>query len=232
MRIIDRYLLGQFLHTFLICFLSLTGLYIVFDAFTNLEAFMHCAKGMQLLELVAGYYVFQPLLFFDRTAGLLALMSAMFTVTWIQRHNEMTALMAAGIPRIRIVAPVIIVAVAIDLLAVVNREVLIPRFRHEISQRPGDLASNAGEELCPQSDNRSDVLLRGSFAYLNEQRIEKPDFLLPLCLREYGKRLLAENAYYKPAAARAGPADTSSTACRNRRTWPSSRRCCWRARRW
>ncbi len=205
MRIIDRYLLGQFLHTFFICFLSLTGIYIVFDAFTKMEAFMGCARGMQMLKLIAGYYVFQPLLFFDRTAGLLALMSAMFTVTWIQRHNEMTALMAAGISRIRIVAPVIIIAVAVDLLAVVNREVLIPRFRHEISQQPGDLASGAGEDLCPQSDNRSDVLLRGKFAYLNQQRIEKPDFLLPLGLRDYGKRLLADNAYYKaPAAGRPG----------------------------
>ncbi len=52
MRIIDRYLLRQFLHTFSICFLSLTGIFIVFDAFTNLEAFMHCAKGLQMLRLV------------------------------------------------------------------------------------------------------------------------------------------------------------------------------------
>ena len=212
MRIIDRYLLRQFLSTFFICFLSLTGLYVVFDAFTKMEAFMGCARGRQMLKLIAGYYVFQPLLFFDRTAGLLALMSAMFTVTWIQRHNEMTALMAAGISRIRIVAPVIIIAVAVDLLAVVNREVLIPRFRHEIvaaarrlGQRAGDLASGAGEDLCPQSDNRSDVLLRGKFAYLNQQRIEKPDFLLPLGLRDYGNRLLADNAYYTaPAAGRPG----------------------------
>ena len=201
MRIIDRYLLRQFLHTFSICFLSLTGIFIVFDAFTNLEAFMHCAKGMQMLRLVAGYYVFQPLLFFDRTSGLLALMSAMFTVTWIQRHNEMTALMAAGIPRIRIVAPVIVAAIVIDVLGVMNRELLIPHFRYEVSRRPGDLAINAGEELCPQSDNRTDILIRGRFAYVNQQRIERPDFLLPLNLREYGKRLLAENAFYRPAAA-------------------------------
>ena len=45
MRIIDRYLLRQFVQTFLICFLSLTGVFVVFDAFTNMEAFMHCAKG-------------------------------------------------------------------------------------------------------------------------------------------------------------------------------------------
>ncbi len=198
MRIIDRYLLRQFLHTFFICFLSLTGIYIVFDAFSNLEAFMHCAKGSQLMRLIVGYYAFQPLLFFDRTCGLLSLMAAMFTVTWIQRHNEMTALMAAGIPRIRIVAPVIIVAVAIDLLAVMNREVLIPRFRYEVSRRPGDLGRDAAEKLCPQCDNRTDVLIRGQQVFLNQQRIDKPDFLLPPSLRNYGKSLVAESASYQP----------------------------------
>jgi lipopolysaccharide export system permease protein len=148
--------------------------------------------------VIVGYYAFQPLLFFDRTCGLLSLMAAMFTVTWIQRHNEMTALMAAGIPRIRIVAPVIIVAVAIDLLAVVNREVLIPRFRREVSQRPGELSRDAAEDLCPQCDNRTDVLIRGKQVFLNQQRIERPDFLLPPTLRDYGKSLVAESATYQP----------------------------------
>ena len=45
MTIIDRYLLRQFLQTFLICYLSLTGLYIVFDAFTNLEDFLRCGRA-------------------------------------------------------------------------------------------------------------------------------------------------------------------------------------------
>ena len=39
MRIIDRYILRQFVQTFLFCFLSLTGLYVVFGAFTNLDSF-------------------------------------------------------------------------------------------------------------------------------------------------------------------------------------------------
>jgi hypothetical protein len=41
--IIDRYLLRQFWHTFVICFCSLTGLYIVIDAFGNLEEFINYA---------------------------------------------------------------------------------------------------------------------------------------------------------------------------------------------
>ena len=61
-------------------------------------------------------------------------------------------------------------------------------------------AATPVEELCPQSDNRTDVLIRGKQAFLNQQRIEKPDFLLPPALRNYGKSLLAENAYYQPPA--------------------------------
>ena len=44
MWIIDRYLLRQFVQTFLICFLSLTGLYIVFDVFSNLDRFLRCGR--------------------------------------------------------------------------------------------------------------------------------------------------------------------------------------------
>lgn len=98
MWIIDRYLLRQFAQTFLICFLSLIGLYVVFDLITHLDEFVECGKraggvGAFILQ----YYSYQPILFFDRTGGLIALVSAMFTVAWIQRHQEMTALMAAGV---------------------------------------------------------------------------------------------------------------------------------------
>ena len=122
MAIIDRYLLRQFLQTFLICFCSLTGLYVIFDLFTNLEEFLRSAeKSGSLLSLMGSYYSFRAILFFDRTSGLLTLVAAMFTATWIQRHNEMTALMAAGISRLRVVVPVIVAAVVIAFLSAANR---------------------------------------------------------------------------------------------------------------
>ena len=45
MFIIYRYLLRQFLQIFAICFCSMYGLYIVIDAFTNLEEFLRLAKS-------------------------------------------------------------------------------------------------------------------------------------------------------------------------------------------
>ncbi len=227
MRIIDRYLLRQFLTTFLICFFSLSGLIIVFDAFNNLEAFMHCAKGSQMLKLMAGYYAFRPIIVFDQTCSVITLMAAMFTVTWFQRHNEMTALMAAGISRIRILAPVIVAAMVILVLAAVNRETMMPRFRIQMSRQPGDLGHDAVNDVCRQRDNCTDVDIGGKRLFLNQQRIEAPNFVMPSGLRNYGQQLTADNAFFRARRAIVR-ADTCWTACRGQRTWPGSRR--WRSR--
>jgi lipopolysaccharide export system permease protein len=197
-RIIDRYLLRQFLQTFVICFVSLTGLYIVFDALSNLDSFLKCAeKQGNLMVLMGSYYSYRALFFFDRTAGMLALVSAMFTITWIQRHNELTALMAAGVPRIRVAAPVIAIGVAIALLATVNRELIIPQCRNVLARSTSDLVGNTARELQPRYDNETDILIRGRATYADDQRIDDPSFLLPLSLSRYGKQLTAKEAFYK-----------------------------------
>jgi lipopolysaccharide export system permease protein len=199
MRIVDRYLLRQFVWTFLVCYVSLTGLYVVFDAFTNLEEFLRYAHDRGgVLALMASHYSYRGLWFFDLTAGLLTLIAAMFTATWIQRHNEMTALMSAGIPRVRVVAPVIAAGVAVAVLAAANRELVMPHFRDELTREPKDLVGKLGRPLEAQYDNHTYVLFRGAATYGDQKRIEKPDFLLPPALSEHGKLLVAENAFYKP----------------------------------
>ncbi|MGD9724199.1 MAG: LptF/LptG family permease [Pirellulales bacterium] len=201
--ILDRYLLRQFLQTFLICFCSLTGLYVVIDGFANLEEFINEGqKQGGLLKVMGEYYAYRSLSFFDTMSGILTLIAAMFTVTWIQRHNELTAIEAAGLPKSRIIRPVIGAAVAISLLSAFNREAVIPRIRHHLSHNAQDLGGRTGKMLVPRYDNETDVLLGGSGSktYGDEQRIHKPDFYLPAGLDRYGPRVAAENAYYQPPA--------------------------------
>ncbi|MFZ5828528.1 MAG: LptF/LptG family permease [Planctomycetota bacterium] len=199
MLIIDRYLLRQFLQTIVVCYVSLTGLYIVFDAFTNMDEFLRCGeKSGGVLHLMASFYGYQSIVFFDRTAGLLNLIAAMFTVAWIQRHNELTALMAAGISRFRVARPVLIAVAVILLAATFNREVVIPRCREQLSRRPQDLIGDKAQLVHPLYDNRTYILLWGKATYGNEQRIEEPDFQLPRSLEAYGtNRLKAAQAYYR-----------------------------------
>jgi lipopolysaccharide export system permease protein len=199
MKIIDRYMLRQFVQTFLICYLSLNGLFIVFDAFTNLDEFLRCAEAEGgLFKLLGSHYSYQSIGFFDQSAGLLTLIAAMFTVSWIQRHNEMTALMSAGISRIRVVSSVIAAAIVITLLAAANRELVIPRFRQQLARRPQDLIGDRAQPLVPLYDNKTDVLIRGQNTFGDRKRIHRPDFTLPEGLDQYGGYLVAENAFYKP----------------------------------
>lgn len=201
MFILPRYLLRQFLQIFVICFISLIGLYIVIDAFGHLDSFSSYAeKEGNLLGVIARYYAYHSLAFFDGTSGLLAMISAMFSVAWLARHQELTAMMAAGISKFRIVKPLLIAAAGVSLLGVFNRELVIPRVRDELTRTTKDLGGGATRDLEPRLDGDSNILLGGQSVILAERRIVKPAFiLLGDDLRGYGNQLAADNGYYEDA---------------------------------
>src|SRR5207302_2802570 len=114
-----------------------------------------------LLSIMCEYYGYRSLSFFDRTSGTLALIAAMFTLTSFQRYNEMTALMAAGLPKWRIVRPIILAAMVISGLAMFNREIVIPGVRDKFSRNAQDLSGESAKELKPRYDYKTDILLRG-----------------------------------------------------------------------
>lgn len=198
--IIDRYVLREFVRVFLICFLSLAGLYIVFDAFANLDEFMrYSEKNGSLLGCMGEYYFYRSIFFFDRTSGILTLIAAMFTVVWLRRYNEWVALLAAGIPGRRVIGPVLLGALLIAVGAAVSREFVIPAIRLQLSRDPKDLLGQNAKALPPQYDNETDILFRGKQTYAANSRIHQPNFGLPLRLEAFGKQLSAVDAYYKPA---------------------------------
>ncbi len=173
MLLIDRYLLRQFVKAFMIFFCSLTGLYIVIDSFNNLEEFITFARthvGLNsvasegqhgnLFRILGEYYAPRALGFFDQTSGILTLISAMFTVTWIQRHNELTALQAAGVSKRRVLRPVILAVATVSLLAAIDRELIIPRFKYELSHN----AQNLGGSESRNSSRATTIAPMCSFA--------------------------------------------------------------------
>ncbi len=201
MKILDRYLLRQFLQNFFICFCSLTGLYIVIDVFGQLDSFNTYAtrNGKNLALVMVQYYGYHAIGFFDSTSGILTLVAAMFTIAMFQRYNEMIALQAAGIAKWRIIKIVVIAVLLFTALAAVNREVVMPAIRdHLRTGQAQDLGGEAAHEMAPRTDNKTDIILRGKQTFVKEQRIEKPAFALPVDLDDYGKQLVAAKAYYKP----------------------------------
>lgn len=199
-RIIDRYVLRQFVQFYLICFLSLVGLYVVIDAFGRLDHFVEHAKTEgSLLGTMGRYYGYKSLAFFNQTSGILALVAAMFTVTWAQRYNEMTALLAAGVPRLRVLRPVIIVSVVVSVGAAAIREMVIPQVRNELAADTKNLSGDEELPLMSRWDNETDIFLAGEGAIVASETIVRPAFKLPPELARYGKRLTAQSAQYVAA---------------------------------
>ena len=201
MRIIDYYLLSQFLRTFVICFCSLTGLYIVIDGFSNLDDFMlYAEKHGSLLGVMGEYSGSRSMSFFDRTSGILTLIAAMFTVTSIQSHQEMTALEAAGLSKGRIVKPVIVAVAVISLLAAINRELVIPSPQQAQPQRPESQRPQVPVAAAAVRQRDRGLVRRGRDR-AEDQAIIAPNFFLLKPLDKYGKRRIAPKAYYKPPQA-------------------------------
>lgn len=201
MLIVDRYILRQYLKSFLICWLSMTGLYVIVDAFSHLDEFIDYAEksGQSLVTVISEFYLYRSLAFFDRISAVLAMISAMFTVTWIQRHNELTAIMAAGISRIRTARPIIAAAIVITVLSMVMRELVLPAFREKLVGEARDLLGTEAQPMRARLDHETQVFMRGDFLQLLENRIHRPNFILPPILAVEGINLSAVDAIFHPA---------------------------------
>ena len=82
MRLIDRYVFSLFLKVFLVCFLSLTGIYIVGDFVGNLNEFIEAADQQgSLVSLLTTYYGARVPWFFDLIGRVVALIAAVFAVS-------------------------------------------------------------------------------------------------------------------------------------------------------
>jgi lipopolysaccharide export system permease protein len=200
--LIDRYIGRAQLHAFVVVFVSLAGLYLVFDAFTNMEEFItHAADSGSLTSVLASYYGCRLVWFFDATSPVITLASGMFALSWLERHNELTALLAAGVTRWRLARPVIIFAAVISLLAAANRELLVPRIRESFARNAQNLDGKAIQPFEPRYDHRTDILFRGTGAQAATAGIEAPSLLMPPQLGDYGPQITAARATWQAGGA-------------------------------
>ncbi|MFZ4635764.1 MAG: LptF/LptG family permease [Pirellulales bacterium] len=198
--LIDRYIGRAQLHAFVVVFVSLAGLYFVFDAFTNMEEFLsHAAETGSLAKVLASYYGCRLIWFFDATSPVISLASAMFALTWLERHNELTALLAAGVPRWRIARPVLVFSAFVALAAATNRELVLPQIREAFARNAQDLRGELVQPFEPRYDNRTEILFRGRGAQAMSSRIDHPSLLMPPQLGGYGPQITAAEAFWKPA---------------------------------
>ena len=203
MTIVDRYLARLYLKTLAVVFFGFFGLFVVIDGFNNLEEFLSNGKrhAWGTLGVLVTYYGPRMLWLFDYTAGILAMVSASFVLTWVQRTNEMTALVAAGISPARIMRSVLVASIGVALLGAANREFGLPRVRNVLTSNAQDLGGNTPRKCTPRYDLRTDILIGGKETYAMAKRIAEPLFRLPPEFAPWGRQIAAANAVFQPATA-------------------------------
>ena len=202
MFIIDRYLLGTYLKTLAVLFLSMTGLFIMVDTTSNFDEFVAYGKQQGGLHRVLfDYYAPRVLTFFDRTSGILAMVAGMFVVSVLYRSNELTAILAGGVPKSRVVRPILAVSLIVSLIAVANREWAIPKLRGKLIYNAQNWKGESPRPMTPAYDNRTDIFLDGKAVLAAQRSILEPKFTLPPALAAFGSRLVAARAIQVAATA-------------------------------
>lgn len=171
----------SYLKAYVVCLMSLMGLFIVVDLFTNLDDFTKDSKGlMPVLSHIGVYYSYKLAQIFDRLSEATGLLAAMFTIAWVQRNNEVLPVLSAGVSTRRLVMPVLISAVCMTGLVIGNQECILPHVDYYLLENRQDLAGTQaiqvngayepnGTHITGQTAVRSTMTVRKFLCMINKR---------------------------------------------------------------
>jgi lipopolysaccharide export system permease protein len=123
MKIIDRYLIKQFLLTLLFGLLAFTLIFVVIDMMENLDDFID--QNVQTKIVFIYYLVFTPEIIKLMTP-VAVLFSGLFTTGKMANLNELTSIKSSGVSLYRYMAPFFIVTLLISLFSIYFGGYVVP----------------------------------------------------------------------------------------------------------
>lgn len=171
---LDRYVIRNFLYSYMLWFLVLMGLRIVADLFVNMDEFTEQSLGfVGMVRFIGGYYLYQSLVYFQELGPSILTAGAAFALARMNHTNELTAVLASGVSLHRVVAPVLLVALALAGLDVVNQELLIPRVKEHLVRSRDELPGTASFQVAALNDSQRNAWYSRKFVAAS-QTMEHP----------------------------------------------------------
>ena len=123
MKIIDKYLIKQFLQTIFFGLLAFTLLFVVIDMIENMDDFI---DRHVTFDIILHYYlVFSPEIIKLMTP-VAVLFAALFTAGKVANLSELTAIKASGVSLYRFMSPFLITTIIISLLSIYFAGYVVP----------------------------------------------------------------------------------------------------------
>ena len=123
MRILDKYIVREYLKTFLVILFSFSVLFIVIDVFDRLPRLLRKDASFDVLVV---YFALRIPYLFVLTCPVVSLLTGLFLMNSLSKFNESIAIRAAGISIYRMVLPVLWVGLLISLVIGIFGEVVLP----------------------------------------------------------------------------------------------------------
>lgn len=124
MKIIDRYLLRQFVSPFCFSLLSFLFLYWTIDLFNHLDDFL---RNQVPLWTLAQYYLASIPIVLVQTSPLASITGAVSCLGRLNRTHELTAMRSCGLSWFRISSPLLLTGLAITCVSLFLNDHMIPQ---------------------------------------------------------------------------------------------------------
>jgi len=122
-KIVDRYLLREFLLYLLLGLVSFLGIYVIVDLFEKIDTFVdHKAATGDIFQ----FYLSSIPLICVQILPVAMLLGAVLSLGQLRKFNEITAMQACGLSPLRIVRPILIVAAVITAGSFLMTDLVVP----------------------------------------------------------------------------------------------------------
>ena len=123
MRILDKYLIRQFCFVLLFSLIAFWVIFLIVDLVENLDKFID--RHTTLLVVIKYYFFYTPYIVV-LALPVAMLLSCLFSLGQMAKHNELTAMKSAGISLYRILFPLFVLSFMISVLTLIVGESVIP----------------------------------------------------------------------------------------------------------
>ncbi len=179
MRLLDRYIIRQFVTTALFSLAAVLVVFIVIDAMEKLDDFIDRQAGW---GIIAQYYLFFVPEIIKLIIPVAMLLASLFVTARLSTQNELTAMKSSGVSLYRIMVPYMIVAFIVSVFSVYFNGWVVPsankkKFAIERTYLHKDVIMASGANIYVQ-DSPTRILSIGYFDDSREtaSRVSIQDF--------------------------------------------------------
>lgn len=123
MKIIDRYIIVEFLRAVFVALITFVTVYIIVDLFDNISTFIDKDVGIFTVLL---YYLYEtPSIIGTIVAPVSVLLACFLSIGNLSRHFEIAGMRTSGMSLYRIVMPVFVVGIGLSIFMVFMNETLM-----------------------------------------------------------------------------------------------------------